>query len=202
LHTVHRFCACPPALDGARRSNSQSAFDRAGIDGCFAEYRRYGGSSGRPALAATLDDALAIADASGVAPEDLVVYGRSVGSLFAAHVAARRRVGALVLESGIADLWERLAPRLRADELGTTDEVLRAAVRATYDQRANLEAAACPVLVLHAKGDRTVAPHHAERLAAWAGPRGERVLFDRGDHNTIHAFNRDAIVARVVALAR
>src|SRR5690606_31538269 len=41
----------------------------------FAEYRGYGGSGGRPALASMLDDALACADAVGVPAEEILVYG-------------------------------------------------------------------------------------------------------------------------------
>ncbi|MCA9712631.1 MAG: alpha/beta hydrolase, partial [Myxococcales bacterium] len=75
-----------------------------GIDVFLGEYRGYGGSTGRPALASMLDDALALADATGVPPSRLVVYGRSVGSIYALHVAAHRAVAGLVLESGIADV--------------------------------------------------------------------------------------------------
>lgn len=176
--------------------------DAAGVDAYFAEYRGYGGSTGRPALVALLDDALAIADATGVPAGDLVVYGRSIGSLFALHVAAHRSVGALVLESGIADLYERLAARLDPRELGITDAELRAAVGAHFDQRAKIERTTCPVLVLHAENDAMVRAHHARHLAEWAGARGELVLFEHGDHNTIHAFNGADIARRVVALAQ
>lgn len=177
-----------------------SALDAAGVDAFFAEYRGYGGSTGRPAMATMLDDALATIDATGRAPEDVVVYGRSVGSLFALHVAAHRPVRALVLESGIAEVHERLALRLRPEELGVSDETLRAALAARFDHRAKMVATRCPVLVLHTLHDGMVGREHADRLAEWAGPRGELVVFPNGDHNSIHAFNGDAIVRRVIAL--
>ena len=63
-----------------------------GLDVFLGEYRGYGGSDGRPALAGMLDDALVTADATGVPAERLVLYGRSVGSLYALHVAAHRPV--------------------------------------------------------------------------------------------------------------
>jgi hypothetical protein len=176
------------------------AFDAEGIDVFLGEYRGYGGSTGRPALAAMLDDALAIADATGVDPRRTVVYGRSVGSLYALHVAANRPVAGLVIESGIADVLERLLMRLDPNELGVDDETFFEAVRRRFDHRAKIEATTCPVLVLHAKGDWGVVPKHAETLAAWAGERAELVLFDRGDHNSIHAYNAEEIHARVAAL--
>lgn len=176
------------------------ALDAARIDGLFAEYRGYGASTGRPAMATMLDDALATVDAAGRAPEEIVVYGRSVGSLFALHVAAHRPVRALVLESGIADVHERLALRLRAAELGVSDAELAAELARLFDHRAKIAATRCPVLVLHTLHDGMVGREHAERLAAWAGPRGELVVFPEGDHNSIHAFNGEAIARRVIAL--
>ncbi len=173
----------------------------AGLPTWFAEYRGYGGSEGRPALASMLDDALAFADATGHPPERLIVYGRSVGSLYALHVAAHRRVGALVLESGIADLLQRIGLRVRPEELGATEAQLRDAVAASFDHRTKIEATQCPVLVLHAVRDHLVDFAHGEDLARWAGDRGRLVAFPRGDHNSIHAYNGPQILDEVIALA-
>lgn len=178
------------------------AIEAAGVDAFFAEYRGYGGSTGRPAMATMLDDALVTFDAVGRDPQDVVVYGRSVGSLFALHVAAHRPVRALVLESGIADVYERIALRLDASDLGVTEEQLRRAVAERFDHRAKMSATRCPVLVVHTRHDGMVEEDHAERLAEWAGPRAELVLFARGNHNSIHMFNGDEIVKRVIHLTR
>lgn len=178
------------------------SFEAAGVDAFFAEYRGYGGSTGRPAMSAMLDDALAAFDATGRAPADVVVYGRSVGSLYALHVAAHRPVRALVLESGIADVYERIAHRVRAEELGVSSEDLRRAFHESFDHRAKMSATRCPVLVLHTVNDGMVEKQHAERLAEWAGPRATLVLFPLGNHNTIHALNSEEIVRRVIDLTR
>lgn len=177
------------------------ALNAAGLDAFFAEYRGYGGSTGAPALATMLDDALAVADGCGAPLDRMVVYGRSVGSIFALHVAARRDVAGLVIESGIADVFERLDIRLAPEELGTDAAGLRAAASALLDHRAKLAATAAPVLVLHALGDHLVPVDHARRLAEWAGPRATLRLYERGDHNSIHAFNGAAIVTEVAAFA-
>lgn len=173
----------------------------AGVNVVLAEYRGYGGSTGRPQLVRMLDDAVAVADATGVAPERLVVYGRSVGSIYALHVAAERRVGALVIESGISDVLERLVLRLDPRELGTTAPELRAAVAEVCDHRAKIAAHAGPALILHARGDDLVPPVNAEELAAWAGERAALHLFGEGDHNTIHYYNGGEILALVIDLA-
>ncbi len=173
----------------------------AGLNVCLAAYRGYGGSSGRPALVAMLDDAVAVADALGVPPETMIVYGRSVGSIYALHVASRRPVGGLVLESGISNVLQRLAVRLSAEELGVTDTRLEQAVGEVLDHRAKLRRYAGPVLVMHARDDHLVPLDHAKDLASWAGDQGRLLVFDRGDHNTIHYFNGETIAAEVVQMA-
>ncbi|NVB80890.1 MAG: alpha/beta hydrolase [Kofleriaceae bacterium] len=181
------------------------ALDASGVDVVLAEYRGYGGSSGRPSLTKLLDDALVVFDAVtalGRKAETIVVYGRSIGSLAAAHVAAHRPVRGLVLESGINDLYERLALRVEPAEIGATDEQLRSAVTRLFDQTAKIARSTCPVLVLHCEHDDMVRKHHAERNAAAAGGRAQLVIYPRGDHNTIHAFNGDAIVEAVTMMAR
>jgi pimeloyl-ACP methyl ester carboxylesterase len=164
-----------------------------GMEAFLAEYRGYGASTGTPALATMLDDALAVAHATNRPPGDLVVYGRSVGSLYALHVAAHLDVRAVVLESGIADLSERLDARVKPEEVGVTLQELHAAVNALFDQRAKIQRAKCPVLVVHTENDSMVRVHHARKFAEWAGDRAELVVFPMGDHNTIHAFNRPQI---------
>ena len=178
-----------------------NALEAGGADAYLAEYRGYGASSGRPSLSALLDDALTVFDAVGRPANEIVVYGRSIGSLAAAHVAAHRDVKALVLESGICDLSERLLVRLTPDEIGATADELRAAVKESFDQEAKIARAKCPVLVLHAANDHMVGKHHAERNAKAAGSRADVVMYPAGDHNSIHAYNGEDIVRRVIAVA-
>lgn len=179
----------PPPLAGA------------GISSFLAEYRGYGGSSGVPALGSMLDDALDVADAAGPA-ERTVVYGRSVGSIYALEVASARPVAGLIIESGIAEVGERLRVRLEASELGATDGELAAEIAEHLDHKAKLEAFDGPVLIFHAANDHLVDVEHARDLAEWAGDRAELRIFERGDHNSIWAVNRDEILERVIAFVK
>jgi len=169
--------------------------------GCFlAEYRGYGGnrSTGRPKLARYCGDLPAIVEATGAAPESIVAYGRSLGSIYAIETVRQfPRIGGLVIESGIADVHERLAMRMKAEELGTDEATFERAVRSRFDHRAVLEAYDGPVTIFHAVGDRTVGIDHAERNAAWSG--GELVRFARGDHNTILHANWDAYLETLLS---
>ena len=165
---------------------------RMGWDLLLAEYRGYGASTGEPALGRMLDDVAAVLRAAGP-PERVVVFGRSVGSLFALEAVARcPAVAGLVLESAIADPLERLLLRVSPRELGVDAATFEAAVAARLDHRVKLNGYRGPVLVLHTRHDGLVDLSHAERLASWAGDRAALHVFEAGDHNSILAENQEA----------
>lgn len=164
----------------------------------LAEYRGYSMSSGEPALVAMLDDVPQIVAASGVPPERMIFFGRSLGSLYALHGAALYPGAAgLIIESGLADPLERVLVRVTPGEVGATLAGLQAEVERHFNQRAKIAAFGGRVLVMHSRHDDLVSVGHAERLYAWARDPKELLIFERGDHNTILAANRDAYFAAV-----
>jgi pimeloyl-ACP methyl ester carboxylesterase len=170
---------------------------RMGWDLLLAEYRGYGASTGQPQLGRMLDDVAAVLCAAGP-PERLVVFGRSVGSLFALEAVARcPTVAGLVLESAIADPLERLLLRISPRELGVDAATFEAAVAARLDHRAKLAGYRGPVLVMHTRHDGLVDVSHAERLAAWAGGPATLRVFEAGDHNSILFENQEAYLGLV-----
>jgi uncharacterized protein len=65
-------------------------------------YRRYGGSEGRPTEARIAADAVSAYDCLrglGVAPQEIVAYGESLGTAVATRLSLQREVKALVLEA-------------------------------------------------------------------------------------------------------
>ena len=156
----------------------------------LAEYRGYGASAGAPLLGEMLEDAPDIIRALGVAPEKLVLFGRSVGSLFAIKAAGRfPQAAGLILESGIADPLERLLLRIAPEEIGATRQQLAAALRASLDVPAVLQAFHRPALIMHARHDELIDPSHAERLAAWCAGPVRLQVFPEGGHNDIMFVN-------------
>jgi pimeloyl-ACP methyl ester carboxylesterase len=174
----------------------QDGFDDAvlgmGWDLLLSEYRGYGGSTGEPLLGRMLDDVGPVMRAAGP-PERVVVFGRSVGSLFALEAVARfPEVAGLVLESAIADPLERLLLRVDSRELGVSRSAFQAAVAARLDHRSKIGGYRGPVLILHSRRDGLVEVNHAERLAAWAGGKVTVEIFEEGDHNSILAVNQES----------
>jgi pimeloyl-ACP methyl ester carboxylesterase len=173
------------------------AFSELGVNPFFAEYRGYGASTGVPRMLAMLDDVDAIFEAVGGGR--MVVYGRSVGSIYAIELVHRHpEIAALVLESGIADPLERILLRVQPSEVGSTLEEMEQSAREHLNHRAKLEGYPNPVLVLHAEHDHLVPLDNAERLAAWSS--GDLRVFPRGDHNTILAYNSASILEAVGSL--
>jgi pimeloyl-ACP methyl ester carboxylesterase len=159
----------------------------------LAEYRGYGMSSGEPALGRMLDDVEKLIAAADLPPERLVLFGRSVGSIFAIHAASRfPQIAGLILESAIADPLERLLLRVDPAEFDLTPGAFAEAVTARLDHRKKMAAYRGPVLVLHARFDDLVPVTHGERLAEWAGGPVTTRIFERGHHNSILAENADA----------
>ncbi len=164
-----------------------------GVNLVLAEYRGYGGSTGAPRLEEMLQDGPAIFDALGLPPERVVAFGRSVGSIYAMHLAAARPgLAGLIIESGIADVLERIQLRVTPEELGVPGGRLADEVAACLSPRTWLARNRGPSLFLHARHDDLVSVSHAERMHAWAHRPSSLVIFDSGDHNTILAANRAA----------
>lgn len=93
----------------------QILHDLVGVAVLGWDYRGYGRSQGKPCEKNIIADARAaqlwLAKRAGVAPEEIVLMGRSLGGAVAVAVAAEHPVRALVLDRTFADLTETAAHR-------------------------------------------------------------------------------------------
>jgi fermentation-respiration switch protein FrsA (DUF1100 family) len=91
--------------------------DRAEVSVFAWDYRGYGRSEGKPFEENVLGDArtaqLWLAKRAGVRPEDVVVYGRSLGGAVAVGLASQHQVRGMVLERTFAGLVETAAHHFR-----------------------------------------------------------------------------------------
>lgn len=164
------------------------------LNSLFVEYREYGRSTGKARLAQMRGDGQAVLAAAGLPPPRCIVFGRSIGSLYAVELVSREpRCAGLVLESGIADPAERFLRYADLEATGATAEALIGAARACFDQQKKLAAYFGPLLVLHAERDGLVDVSHAERNFRWAAGTNKRLIrFRSGDHNSILPANESA----------
>jgi pimeloyl-ACP methyl ester carboxylesterase len=140
------------------------------------DYRGYGASDGEPAFQPMLEDALTLYDALGdllPEPQPIVVYGRSIGSVFATYLASERPVAGLILacppasaEDAVVATQSRVPIplrwflKLRADDTLTEREIQPVVV---------IRGVTAPLLVIHGDQDETIPFEHGQRIHAAAG---------------------------------
>jgi fermentation-respiration switch protein FrsA (DUF1100 family) len=161
-------------------------------------YRGYGGSAGRPTEQGLYRDAraaLAYLRKRGFGPERIVVYGESLGSGVAVHVAAEAPPAALVLEAPFTSLTAvafQKCPYLPVPLL----------IRDRYNSLAKISRVRAPLFLMHGERDRTVTVGHGRRLfAAAKGPKqslflpeaGHTDLYDHGVADDVIRFIREAV---------
>ena len=145
-------------------------------------YRGYAGSEGSPSEAALFSDALEIFDWLAERTDPIVVYGESLGTAVACHVAAGREAGALVLEAPFTSALDIAAATYPWVPVGLL-------MRDPFLSRDAIKRVDEPMLILHGTSDAVVPVEHGRRLFEAAGePKrlaivegaGHADLWDRG----------------------
>ena len=154
------------------------------------DYRGYGQSGGRTSEAGLYRDADAawdyLTETRGVRPQDIVVFGRSMGASVAAQLAARQQPLALIVESSftsVPDIAKELYPWLPVRWLSRMNHATRDYVRDV----------SCPVLVVHSQDDEIIPFHHARAIFE-AAPAAHSLLTLRGSHNDAHTWDERAYI--------
>ena len=154
------------------------------------DYRGYGRSDGAPSADALRDDALVVYDSltagSGVRPEEVIVWGHSMGSFMATHVAVERTVGGVVLENpatNVDDWTSHLFPWYVRLFLGVdVDPALT-----DDDNLTRVRSISAPLVVVGGEEDPVTDPEMARRLYQEAASDDrELVLVDDGTHNGLY----------------
>ncbi|MEA3362670.1 MAG: alpha/beta hydrolase [Thermodesulfobacteriota bacterium] len=158
---------------------------------CFlAELRGYGQSTGQPQLGKMLEDVVPTIEALQQSANELIFFGRSVGSIFAIEAAANfPQAAGLILESGVADVQERLLLRVDPEELGVRADALEAEIERNLNHQLKLSTYPGSVLVMHTQHDGLVDVSHGQRLYDWAPGKKKLKIFPQGNHNDIMYVN-------------
>jgi fermentation-respiration switch protein FrsA (DUF1100 family) len=136
------------------------------------EYRGFGGLSGVPSETGLADDALHwydfLTDQRHIAPEQIVIYGWSLGSAVAVTLAARVDEGAVVLEgapASIVGIGEQRYPLFP----------VRLLMRNPFESIRRVGAIRAPMLFLHSPEDQVVPIGEGRRLFEAATARKQFV---------------------------
>ncbi len=160
------------------RVESLRIFHDLGLSSFVFDYRGYGQSEGSPSPEGVARDARAAwnwLQDRGVAPDDIVLFGRSLGGAVALELTRSVRPRALILESTFASPFGVL-------NLDFMAPLLRAAVGDIWNSREAAERLTVPTLCIHSPDDGIVPFREGRRLyEAVAG--GKAFVEIHGSHN-------------------
>jgi len=179
-------------------------FAKHGFNILLFDYRGYGASEGVAAGEANLyadgDAAVAfVINEKGIRPEQIVLYGQSLGTAVVADVASRGKFGAVVIESGFSS-----SSSVAASALPWLPRWLHFIGRNRFESARKLTAVKSPILIAHGDPDRTIPTTEAHLLFASANepkkllivPGAGHVVFGAAGEqylNQVEQFMRDAI---------
>lgn len=154
------------------------------------DYRGYGFSEGQPSLEGIAADAPLLYDSLAAEGRPVIVFGRSLGTVFALKAALARPVAGVILQApptsirDVLEAWQRELPwYLRPFLRLRPDKRLRALGPQPGDEIARLTA---PLLVIHGTADRPIPVALGRRMHERAGSAVKRLcLVEGGDHNDI-----------------
>ena len=178
-----------------------------GFNVLIFDYRGYGASDG---VAAKESELYADGDAAvdfvikqkGIRPEQIVLYGHSLGTAIVADVASRRSEGAVVLESGFSS-----ASSVASTALPWLPTFLHLLGKNRFESARKLKTVKAPILIAHGDPDLTIPTAEAQLLYAAANepkkllivPGAGHVVFGNAGEQylvQVERFMRDSIKAR------
>ncbi len=175
----------------SHRLDSIEIFHELGLDTLIIDYRGYGQSEGKPGEQGTYLDAQAgwdyLVSSRGIAPEQIVIFGRSLGGAVAAWLAVENKAAAVIIESCFSsalDMARRLYPFMPA----------RLITRLKYPVRDYVSQLNIPLLVIHSRDDEII-PFSMGQAIFEAATEPKAMLELSGDHNYGFLLSRDRYAA-------
>jgi len=158
-----------------------------GLDVFLVDYRGYGRSEGAPSEEGLYRDARAVSRAAidaGFRPDQIVVFGESLGSAVAIDLASRWPCAGLVAET----------PFLSVPAVARVHYpfVPSALVRNRFDNLSKISSVAAPKLFIVAENDEVVPPAHGRRLFEAASGAREIFVIPGAHHNDTYVVGGEA----------
>jgi fermentation-respiration switch protein FrsA (DUF1100 family) len=176
----------------ANRSERVRKYLARGIGVFILSYRGYSGSSGSPSERANVADAKLAYEAliaDGVGPEDIIVYGESLGSGVAVQLAAEKPVGGVILDApytSIVDVAAGAYPYFP----------VRPFLFDRYESLRYLPKIDAPLLVIHGEEDEVIPVAMGRAVYAAANGPKEIVTFPGAGHSDHHLYGSGEEVFR------
>ena len=163
------------------------------------DYREYGLSGGSITKAGTFLDAEAAYEAAVTraegGPERLVLFGRSLGTALAVHVATRMPCAGVILEAAFtstADMRALYGAFLPPPSPGEV----------AYDSISQIDRVASPLLFIHGAHDAVIPPAMGQALYDQAGEPKRLYLVDGAGHNDTYWTGGEEYFRNIAAFVR
>ena len=153
-----------------------------GVNVLLLDYRGYGLSEGNPSEQGVYLDGEAGLDylvgELGFDYTDVVLFGRSIGSTVAVHIAQEKRLGGLILVSPLTSGREMA----RDQKMGWVSPL----IGNPFDSIGKIANVSSPVMVIHGERDRVIPVQMGEEIYARApAPTGFHLIPDAGHNDLI-----------------
>jgi uncharacterized protein len=148
----------------AQRAHYYRLFRAAGWGFYAMSYRGFSGNPGNPTETANIADALLAYEAlraKGVAADDILLFGESLGSGVAVQVAAQKPVAGVILDSPYSSITDVASAHYWYLPV-------RSVLLDSYDSTRHIKGVSAPVLILHGEADGLIPVRFARKLAAAA----------------------------------
>ncbi len=156
-----------------------------GYNVLIIDYRGYGKSTGKISEEGFYRDAEAawnfLANEKGFSGDHVIIYGRSVGTGVATHLASKKKCRGLVLEAPYSSLTKLANEKLPMFFPGLY-------LQYRFDNLAKINEVTCPIVFLHGSHDELIPARHTKVLYDAFHGKKEMVLFEGGSHNDLNAF--------------
>ncbi|MBN1349257.1 alpha/beta hydrolase [candidate division KSB1 bacterium] len=150
-----------------------------GINVFIIDYRGYGRSQGKPSESGLYRDATAarrfLCEKKAVPPENLFIFGRSLGGAVAVELASRHQCAGVILESTFT------SAKAMAKQLLPVGPLLKS----KFDSINKIAQITSPILIIHGTADELVPYSHGLELLEKAGSPKYFYKVENAGHNDL-----------------
>jgi pimeloyl-ACP methyl ester carboxylesterase len=163
-----------------RYADRAPALTEQGFDVWMVDYPGYGKSTGKRTEQTMYQDAILLYDLASkeASADQLIIYGRSIGTGVASYLASQKPCQQLILETpyyNIETLARHYAPMFPVKTL----------MRYRFPVNEYLQKVQAPITILHGTHDEIIPYRHAKRLGALKGV--QLISISKGTHNNLAA---------------
>ena len=163
----------------SHRGESIKIFHRLGLNVFIFDYRGYGRSEGQPSEAGLYEDAQSawnyLVSKKELQPDNIIIFGRSLGGAVAVTLATEVQPDALILESvfsSAGDMAKSLYPGLS----------YLLVLRFNFDNTAMIKQVHAPLLLMHSLDDELI-PFEQGKKVFLAANKPKKMMTLQGNHN-------------------